>query len=139
MAINTLPKALLNIAQKQPKRIAMRRKDFGIWRDITWSEYLENVKHVALGLNALGVKYKDHVSIIGENRPEWLYSALGAVCAGGAWVGIYTTNPVAECQYVVEPMPFFIYVKMRNNWTRRWLLEIKLLFCVSSSFGKWKA
>ena len=73
----------------------MRKKDFGIWHDITWAEYLENVKHVALGLHALGVKYGEHVAIIGENRPEWLYSALGIVCAGGAWVGVYTTNPVA--------------------------------------------
>ena len=88
MAIKTLPKALLNIVEKQPNRIAMRRKDYGIWHDITWTEYLENVKHVTLGLHALGVKYQEHVAIIGENRPEWLYSALGIVCAGGAWVGV---------------------------------------------------
>ena len=110
MAINTLPKALLNIAGKQPNRIAMRKKDYGIWRDITWAQYLEKVKHVALGLNALGVKYGDRVSIIGENRPEWLYSAIGAVCAGGAWVGIYTTNPVVECQYVVEHSDAVVYI-----------------------------
>jgi long-chain acyl-CoA synthetase len=110
MAINTLPKALLNIVEKQPNRIAMRKKDYGIWRDITWAEYLEKVKHVTLGLNALGVKYRDHVSIIGENRPEWLYSALGAVCAGGAWVGIYTTNPVVECQYVVGHSDAVVYI-----------------------------
>jgi len=110
MAIDTLPKALLNIAQRQPNRIAMRRKDYGIWQDITWAEYLENVKYVTLGLNALGVKYRDHVAIIGENRPEWLYSALGAVCAGGAWVGIYTTNPVPECKYVVEHSDSVVYI-----------------------------
>ena len=110
MAINTLPKALLNIVEKQPDRVALRNKDFGIWRDITWTEYLENVKHVALGLHALGVKYGEHVSIIGENRPEWLYSALGAVCAGGAWVGIYTTNPTPECEYVVDHSDAVVYI-----------------------------
>jgi long-chain acyl-CoA synthetase len=110
MAINTLPKALLNIVEKQPNRIAMRRKDFGIWHDITWAEYLENVKHVTLGLHALGVQYKEHVAIIGENRPEWLYSALGIVCAGGAWVGVYTTNPVAECEYVVGHSDAVVYI-----------------------------
>lgn len=110
MAINTLPKALLNIVEKQPNRIAMRKKDFGIWQDITWAEYLENVKHVTLGLHALGVKYGEHVAIIGENRPEWLYSALGIVCAGGAWVGVYTTNPVAECEYVVGHSDAVVYI-----------------------------
>lgn len=110
MAIKTLPKALLNMVEKQPNRIAMRRKDYGIWHDITWTEYLENVKHVTLGLHALGVKYQEHVAIIGENRPEWLYSALGIVCAGGAWVGIYTTNPVAECEYVVGHSDAVVYI-----------------------------
>ena len=88
----------------------MRKKDFGIWQDITWAEYLENVKHVTLGLHALGVKYGEHVAIIGENRPEWLYSALGIVCAGGAWVGVYTTNPVAECEYVVGHSDAVVYI-----------------------------
>jgi len=110
MAIKTLPKALLNMVEKQPNRIAMRRKDYGIWHDITWAEYLENVKHVTLGLHALGVQYKEHVAIIGENRPEWLYSALGIVCAGGAWVGVYTTNPVAECEYVVGHSDAVVYI-----------------------------
>ncbi len=110
MAIKTLPKALLNMVEKQPNRIAMRRKDYGIWHDITWTEYLENVKHVTLGLHALGVKYGEHVAIIGENRPEWLYSALGIVCAGGAWVGVYTTNPVAECEYVVGHSDAVVYI-----------------------------
>ena len=110
MTINTLPKALLSIAEKQPNRIAMRKKDFGIWQDITWADYLQNVKYVALGLHALGVKYGEHVAIIGENRPEWLYSALGIVCAGGAWVGVYTTNPVAECEYVVGHSDAVVYI-----------------------------
>lgn len=88
----------------------MRRKDYGIWHDITWTEYLENVKHVTCGLHALGVKYQEHVAIIGENRPEWLYSALGIVCAGGAWVGVYTTNPVAECEYVVGHSDAVVYI-----------------------------
>ncbi|MCK7506694.1 MAG: AMP-binding protein [Desulfobacterales bacterium] len=64
----------------------------------------------ALGLHALGVKYGDHVAIIGENRPEWLYSALGIVCAGAAWVGVYTTNPVAECEYVVGHSDAVVYI-----------------------------
>jgi long-chain acyl-CoA synthetase len=110
MAIDTLPKALLNIVEKQPGRVAMRRKEYGIWRDITWAEYLEKVKQVALGLHALGVQHGEHVSIMGENRPEWLYSALGIVCAGGAWVGIYTTNPAPECQYVVDHSDAVVYI-----------------------------
>ncbi len=108
--VDTLPKALVHLAQKQPERIAMRRKDFGIWQDIYWSEYLEKVKQVALGLHALGVKRGDHVSIIGENKPEWLYSALGVMAIGATFVGVYTTNPPAECEYVVGHSESAVYI-----------------------------
>ena len=33
----------------------MREKEFGIWRPITWQDYLENVKYIALGLVSLGL------------------------------------------------------------------------------------
>jgi long-chain acyl-CoA synthetase len=108
--VDTLPRALTAIARRQPGRIAMRRKDLGIWRDITWAEYLEKARLVALGLHAIGVRRGDHVAIIGENRPEWLYSALGTLCAGGTFVGIYTTNPAAECEYVVGHSESVVYL-----------------------------
>ncbi len=108
--VDTLPKALAAIAGRQPRRVAMRRKDLGIWRDISWAEYLRQVRLVALGLHALGVRRGDHVAVIGENRPEWLYSALGTLAAGGTFVGIYTTNPVAECEYVVGHSESVVYI-----------------------------
>ena len=98
------------MAAAQPERVAMRQKDLGIWHDIRWSEYLEKVREVALGLHALGVRKGDHVAIIGENQPEWLYSALGAMSAGATFVGIYTTNPVKECEYVVGHSGAVVYI-----------------------------
>ena len=106
----TLPQALRNITAQQPDRVAMRMKEYGIWHDITWAEYLEQVKYVALGLYALGVRRGDHVAIIGENKPEWLYSAMGIMSLGATFVGVYTTNPAEECEYVVghsESVVFF--------------------------------
>jgi long-chain acyl-CoA synthetase len=110
MTLETLPKALLEMAERFPHRVAMRRKDLGIWHDITWSEYLSKVRHVALGLHALGVEREAHVAIIGENQPEWLYSALGVMSLGAIFVGIYTTNPAQECQYVVGHSGSVVYI-----------------------------
>ena len=108
--IDTLPKAFLDRARKKPGRTAMRWKHLGIWRDITWSEYLEKVKRVALGFHALGVRRGDHVAIIGENKPEWLYCAFGAMCSGAVYVGIYTTSPARECEYVVGHSESVVYL-----------------------------
>ena len=93
MQINTLPKALIDITGKQPDRIALRMKEYGIWRDITWEQYLENVRRTALGLHRIGVKRGDHVAIIGENKPEWLYSAFGVMSLGATFVGGVLDEP----------------------------------------------
>ena len=41
--VQTLPQSLKILMQTQPDRIAMRMKDYGIWHDITWADYLEKV------------------------------------------------------------------------------------------------
>ena len=110
MVVDTLPKALISMAGKQPERVAFREKHLGLWRDIPWSGYLENVQKTACGLQALGVKRGDHVAIIGENRPEWLYSALGVMACGATFVGVYTTNPAPECEYVVGHSQSVVYI-----------------------------
>jgi long-chain acyl-CoA synthetase len=110
MVIDTLPKALIKMVGTAPERTALRRKELGIWHDIPWSEYLEKVRQTALGLHMLGVRKGDHVAIIGENQPEWLYSALGAMSAGATFVGIYSTNPVVECEYVVGHSGATVYI-----------------------------
>ena len=110
MTVDTLPKALIAMAGKQPDRVALRRKELGIWQDISWADYLGRVRQVALGLHGLGVRRGDHVAIIGENRPEWLYSALGAMSVGATFVGVYTTNPAAECEYVVGHSESVVYI-----------------------------
>ncbi|HOJ52717.1 MAG TPA: long-chain fatty acid--CoA ligase [Syntrophales bacterium] len=108
--VDTLPKALVRTVKRQPNRVALRYKEYGIWHDITWAEYLEKVKQVALGLYALGVRKGDKVSIIGENKPEWLYSAMGVMSVGATFVGIYTTNPAPECEYVVGHSESVVYI-----------------------------
>lgn len=109
-SVRTLPQALRVIASLRPDRVSLRMKDYGIWHDISWDRYARNVRFVALGLHALGVKRGDHVSIIGENKPEWLYSALGVMSLGAVFVGVYTTNPAAECEYVVGHSESVVYI-----------------------------
>jgi long-chain acyl-CoA synthetase len=93
-----------------PNKVALRYKYLGIWRDITWAEYLEKVRHTCLGLVALGVGEGDRVAVIGENRPEWLYSDLATMAAGAVTVGIYTTSSAQQCEYVVSHSAAKIFI-----------------------------
>lgn len=85
-----------------PNRVALRHKDYGIWHDVTWKQYGEKVRQVAMGLISLGLKKGECVSIISENRPEWVYADFGIMSAGGVTAGIYTTNAPEQCGYIVQ-------------------------------------
>lgn len=79
----------------------MRRKEFGIWRRITWTEYAEQVRAVANALLALGLARGERVAVMGENRPEWIYSDLAIQAAGGTTTGIYATSSPEQVHYIL--------------------------------------
>src|SRR6516165_3825001 len=89
---DTLPKLFRRVVAERGDKVAMREKDLGIWRSISWRQYGENAKHVGLGLVALGLEPKDVVSIIADNCPEWLYTDMGVLSVGGVTNGIYATD-----------------------------------------------
>ena len=88
--------------KEHPHRVALRHKDYGIWHDVTWAQYGEKVRQVAMGLISLGLEKGECVSIISENRPEWVYSDFGIMSAGGITAGVYTTNAAEQCGYIVQ-------------------------------------
>jgi len=102
MSSETLLTYFQKHVKEQPHRVALRHKDFGIWHDITWGEYGEKVRQVAMGLISLGLKKGECVSVIGENRPEWVYSDFGILSAGGIAAGVYSTNAAEQCGYIVQ-------------------------------------
>jgi long-chain acyl-CoA synthetase len=101
MALDTVPALFWSRVKEWSDRTALREKVYGIWRDITWREYGEKAKQVALGLISLGLEKGDRVAIISENNPEWLYSDLGILSAGGVTVGIYTTDSPKQVGYIM--------------------------------------
>lgn len=99
----TLPALLRRNALKfGDDRIALREKEFGIWQSVTWREYYNHIKFLALGLLELGYKPGDKLAVIGDNRPEWLYSELAIQSIGGAVVGIYPDSHLEQVQYIID-------------------------------------
>ena len=98
----TIPKLFARRAREQDQRVAMREKEFGIWRPITWAAYLDNVQFFALGLAALGLRRGDRVAMIGDNRPEGLFAEMAALCAGGVAVWLFQDALMDEVQYIVD-------------------------------------
>ena len=97
----TLPGRLLALAKDRPKAVALREKEFGVWREYSWQTYLDMVSRAALSLSRLGVERGDHVAILSENRTEWLFADLATQSLGARSVGIYQTNTTQDVAYVL--------------------------------------
>ena len=105
-------------------KIAIREKDYGIWNEVTWKGYYENVKYFALGLKKLGFERGEHISIIGNNEPEWVYAELAAQSLGGAVIGIYQDSTPPEIKYIAELSDSVFIVTEDQEQTDK-VLEIK--------------
>jgi long-chain acyl-CoA synthetase len=98
----TLADLLPLAAQVYGDMPAVRYKDGEQWVSRSFSEVVEIVRPLALGLAALGVAKGDRVSILGNTRPEWTYFDFAALSIGATVVPIYQTNSPEECRYVLE-------------------------------------
>ena len=97
---DTLPKLLLlNHKRWGGDKIAMRRKDFGIWEVFTWNDIYEKAKYFALALISIGFEPGDKVATLGDNDPELFWAELAAQAAGGAMTGIFSDCLPEEVQY----------------------------------------
>lgn len=97
----TFPQLLLERVKEFGDRPALREKDYGIWQSVNWHEYLEHVRYFCQGLVTLGLTPEDTVAIVGDNRPEWIYTELAAQSAGAKSIGIYQDAVVKEMIYVI--------------------------------------
>ena len=98
----TLVGAFQEAVGRRGDRVALREKTYGLWRSISWRDYGDRVRTVAMGLRALGFRRGDRACIIGENCPEWLYADLGIMSLGGVSVGVYPTDSPAQLAYVAD-------------------------------------
>lgn len=126
----TLPQMLRDRARTDAQRIAIRQKDFGIWKPFTWAQYHQRASHFGLGLRALGLPAGGHVGVISENRIEWVLAQMGAGLVGAVTVGVYPTSPTNEVAYVVGHADIEIMVCEDQEQTDKLLAALPELPCL---------
>lgn len=98
---DTLPKLLALHARDHGSAVALREKDFGIWKEITWAAFHDRVRAFSLGLLELGAKRGDVVALIGDNRPDWVGGEIAAHAIGAMSLGIYRDALDEEVSYLI--------------------------------------
>ena len=99
---DTYPKLLRLNAKEHGAAIALREKDFGLWRVFTWADYQNRVRDFALGMVELGLGKSDVVGIIGDNRPDWVAAEIACHAIGGMSLGLYRDVLDEEAAYLLS-------------------------------------
>jgi long-chain acyl-CoA synthetase len=99
---DTYPKLLRLNAREHGGEIALREKDFGLWRVFTWSDYQSRVRDFALGMIELGLGRADVIGIIGDNRPDWVSAEIAAHAIGAMSLGLYRDVLDEEAAYLLN-------------------------------------
>ena len=121
-AADTTPKVFEQTVARQPERVALRQKTFGLWRDMSWQTYFDQVRQIGSALIAMGLQPGECVGIIGDNCPEWVLADMAVQCAGGVSVGIYATNAWQQVQFIVDHAETtFLFVENEEQLDK-WLM-----------------
>ncbi len=64
----------------------------------------------ALGLYRIGGRRGEIRRHYRREQAGGLYSAFGAMSVGATFVGVYTTNPAKECEYVVGHSDSVVFI-----------------------------
>ncbi|SNX67489.1 long-chain acyl-CoA synthetase [Cereibacter ovatus] len=98
----SIPALLRRNAVQFAKAPAYREKEFGIWQVWTWAEAAEEIRAIALGFMALGLKRGDYVAVVGRNRPALYWSMVAAQMCGAIPVPLYQDAVADEMAYVLD-------------------------------------
>jgi long-chain acyl-CoA synthetase len=121
MPPEVVPLIFEQAVEKYGDRVALRKKEYGLWHDISWKEYYRLARYVGAALISMGLKRGDCVSIIGDNCPEWVIIDMGIQCIGGVAVGVYSTNAWPQVEYVVQNSNSNFFFVENEEQLDKWL------------------
>ncbi len=101
-ANDTFPRLLLHHAKVRGSSPAIREKNLGIWQTSTWSMVLDEVRSIACGLAAAGLRRGMNIAIIGDNRPRLYWATAAAQSLGAVPVTLYQDAAAEEWVFVLQ-------------------------------------
>jgi long-chain acyl-CoA synthetase len=90
-----------HVAEHFSRAVFVRRCRAGGFEDWSTDAFLDEVRHVSLGLDSLGIHPGDRVAIVSESRPDWVIADLAILTAGAVTVPIYPTLSGAQAAFIL--------------------------------------
>jgi long-chain acyl-CoA synthetase len=99
---DTPAKLLRQRARAWAAQPALRHKRNGVWHSMTWADYYAQARALGLALADRGLQRGEVVTVLAENRPEWVTFDLGAQGMGFIGNGIYPTSSPEQVEYILS-------------------------------------
>ena len=88
-------------AANWPGAIGLKRKMNGTWVPVTWREFAGQVRDIAAGFIAAGIRPGDRVGLMSRTRFEWTLLDYAILTAGGVTVPIYPTSSLEQVEWIL--------------------------------------
>lgn len=85
-----------------PDHPALKWKEEGKWRSISYGELSNRIFSTAYKLKEMGIRKGDRVSIFSDNKQQWVISDFAILSLGAASVPIYATSTSEQARYIIE-------------------------------------
>jgi long-chain acyl-CoA synthetase len=100
--MSTLGRLFLESCRAHAKPDRMLVKAGSAWKPISTAELETSVRHISLGLWALGLRSGDRLALLAENMPEWVMTDFATLGPGGVTVPIYASLLPEHIRYIIE-------------------------------------
>ncbi len=103
---------LLATHAADPRRALYAVRSGTQWRDVSATEFLEQVSGLAKGLIAAGIGPGDSVAVMSRTRYEWTLADVAIWFAGAVTVPIYETSSAHQVAWILEDaQPALVFVE----------------------------
>ncbi len=93
---------LSRYASQYNKPDMLAAKENGIWKTYSSDEVTENANLISYALFGMGLHKGDKISIISNNRPEWIMANMGMMEAGCINVPVYPTISLSDLIFILN-------------------------------------
>src|SRR5471032_1560583 len=102
MNADTLPALFHRQADRFGSRVAVRWKRYGLYHDLRWDEYREQIDACAASLLLHGIQKGDRVAILAENRLEWLVADMAILSIGAVNVPLHAPLSAQQIRWQLD-------------------------------------
>lgn len=125
--LQSVPHMLMETVATFPDRNAFRFRRGGRIVSVSYREFGDLVEDLAHGLAAMGLKSRERVAILSENRVEWPIVDFAVMSIGGIVVPVYQTLSPDQMAYILMDSGVrIIFVENRFHYEKVMQIQAQL-------------